>query len=138
MEQTKEVLDYSDLAQVRAYFENDRFATNAGMKIDTMTEYGCICSMDLNENHLNAIGAVMGGVMFTLADFAFAVASNRDHLPTVALDATIQYLSSPKGKRLIATAERIKSGRTTGVFQVKITDENGKAVALYTVTGYKS
>ena len=79
----------------------------------------------------------MGGVMFTLADFAFAVASNQRHKVTVALDVQIHYFSPPKGTRLLARAHCVKDGRTTCVYDVDITDDTGRAIARFTATGYK-
>lgn len=60
--------------------------------------------MTLNKNHLNAYGGVMGGVIFTLADFAFAVLSNQLHRPTVAQQVNINYLNALKAKKLFARA----------------------------------
>ena len=57
-------------------FENDRFATENGAVIEEVEEHYAQCSLKLGSRHRNAMGAVMGGVYFTLADFAFAVAAN--------------------------------------------------------------
>ena len=57
-------------------FENDRFATENGAVIEEVEEHYAKCSLKLGSHHRNAMGAVMGGVYFTLADFAFAVAAN--------------------------------------------------------------
>mgnify|MGYP003210662590 CR=1 FL=1 len=57
-------------------FENDRFATENGAVIEEVEEHYAQCSLKLGSRHRNAMGAVMGGVYFTLADFAFAVAGN--------------------------------------------------------------
>lgn len=54
-------------------FENDRFATENGAVIEEVEEHYAKCSLKLGSHHRNAMGAVMGGVYFTLADFAFAV-----------------------------------------------------------------
>ena len=79
----------------------------------------------------------MGGVIFTIADFAFAVASNNDHKPTVAMNVNINFLAESKGDCLFADAVRVKSGRTTSVFRIIVKDENGREVALFIGTGYK-
>ena len=128
---------FSTLTEAQAYFQGDRFATTNGMTLDELTEDGAVCSVTLNENHRNALGGVMGGVIFTLADLAFAAASNNDHEGTVALDVNIHFLSAAKGDRLIAAAKRIKSGRTTSVYEVTVSDDTGRRVALMVGTGYK-
>ena len=79
----------------------------------------------------------MGGAIFTLADFAFAVLVNNLHNPTVAQQVSINFLSIPKGKRLIATAHIKKDGRSTSVVNVDVTDDTGKDIAQFTGTGFK-
>ena len=64
------------IEEVREYFKNDTFATDAGIVIDEIGDHSSVCSVVLDERHCNAMGNVMGGVHYTLADFAFAVASN--------------------------------------------------------------
>ena len=129
--------NFNTAAEAQEYFKNDRFATVNGMKVDSLTEDGCICSLELNENHRNALGGVMGGVLFTLADFAFAISSNNVHMGTVAVDVSIQFLSAAKGTKLFAEASCVKDGRTTCVYQVTVTDDTGRKLALFTGTGYK-
>jgi len=128
---------FESLEQARETFKNDRFATNNGAYISELTDEKCVCRMDITDDHRNALGGIMGGAIFTLADFAFAVASNNDHSPTVALDVNIHFLSASKGNSLTATAKKVKSGRTTSVFEIKVTDDVGKDVALFIGTGYK-
>ena len=108
-----------------------------GASIDELTDNGCVCSLVLNDNHKNAVGGVMGGVIFTLADFAFIVAANNRHSVTVSLNASINYLGTAKGKKLIARAECRKDGKNTAIYNVDISDELGNDVAQLTGTGYK-
>ena len=76
---------FATLEEAREHFKNDRFATNAGMQIDEIGEDCSICSVTLTDDHKNAYGGVMGGVIFTLADFAFAVCANNIHALSVAM-----------------------------------------------------
>ena len=80
---------FNSLDEAQEFFKNDTFATNNGMKIECINEDGCVCSMDITKDHRNAYGGIMGGVIFTLGDFAFAVASNNVHTPTVALNVNV-------------------------------------------------
>lgn len=64
------------LKKVQERFKNDRFATDNGAVIEEVGEGYARCVMSLDEHHYNAVGSVMGGAVFTVADFAFAVASN--------------------------------------------------------------
>ena len=128
---------YQTLEEARELFKKDRFATGAGMQIDELGEDSCVCSMTLTENHQNAYGGVMGGVIFTLADFALAVTANRIHNLSVAQQVSINYLNAPKGKRLIASARCIKNGRTTMVINVDVRDDLGRSIALFVGTAFK-
>ena len=63
---------FNNVDEAREFFKGDTFATNNGMVIDELGKNYAKCSVLLNENHKNAYGKVMGGVIFTLGDFAFA------------------------------------------------------------------
>ena len=65
------------LDQIRTRFTADRFAAEAaGATVDAAEPNYARCSMPIRPVHLNANGIPMGGAIFTLADFAFAVAAN--------------------------------------------------------------
>lgn len=65
------------LTKVREQFKKDRFATEAtGITIEAVDENYAKCQLIVEEKHMNAAGSVMGGALFTLADFTFAVAAN--------------------------------------------------------------
>lgn len=128
---------YQSLEEARAVFKNDRFATSNGMQIDELGEDCCVCSMTITDHHRNAYGGVMGGVIFTLADFALAVTSNQIHSLSVAQQVSIYYLSAPKTDRMTARARCVKSGRTTTVINVDVADDTGRLVAQFTGTAFK-
>lgn len=79
----------------------------------------------------------MGGVYFTLADFAFAVAANWQKIGTVSVNTDISFVGTPKTKRIIAETELIKNGRSTCCYNVSVTDEDGNPVAAVKVLGFK-
>ncbi len=124
------------LEDVRAFFEKDRFATENGMVIDSIGENTAVCSMVISQRHMNAVGNVMGGVYFTLADFTFAVATNHEKAGMVSLSSTIDFHSIARGEKIICTAEKIKKGRTTCSYLMTLTDENGSLLATVLTTGY--
>ncbi len=128
---------FGSVEEAVEYFKNDKFAYNSGMVLEDLGEDFSLCTMELNGGHLNANGGIMGGVMFTLADLAFAALSNNIHRPTVAQQVSINYLAAPKGKTLKARAELIKSGRSSTIIQVKVTDDTDREIALFTGTGFK-
>lgn len=122
--------------QVRERFRNDRFATGNGAVIDEIADGFARCSLDLQRDHLNALGTVMGGAIFMLADFAFAVASNWQGTPRVSRTSQITYLGVAKGTRLVAEAHRVKEGYSTCFYVVDIKDELGNQVAQVTSDGF--
>jgi acyl-CoA thioesterase len=128
---------YKTLEEAREVFKGDRFATSNGMQIDEIGEDSCICSMTITDDHRNAYGGVMGGVIFTLSDFALAVAANQIHHLSVAQQVSINYLNAPKGTRLIAHAKCIKNGRTTTVINVEVKDDTGRMIAQFVGTAFK-
>lgn len=124
-------------AEIRNQFEKDRFATENGAVIDEVDDHYAKCSLKIEDRHRNAMGAVMGGVYFTLADFALAVASNWQKMGTVSLNSEITYLSAAKGERLTAEAVCVKNGRTTSYYRIDVTDDLGNLTAAVTATAYK-
>ena len=124
------------LTKLKEEYKNDKFATNAGCVITEASAKRVICEMPISENLLNAHGAVMGGAIFTLADFAFAVASNFEGIPSVAIECNIRYYAPPKGRKLIATCITDKEGRTLGHYTVEVKDDYGSKVAGYTAIAF--
>ena len=128
---------FRDLEDARAYFEGDRFAVENGMVLEEIGDGTSVCSLEITDHHRNANGGVMGGAVFTLADFAFAAASNSRHRPTVGQQISINFLSATRGKRLIARAACKKDGRTSCVYNIDVTDDLGRDIAQFVGTGYK-
>ncbi|MDO4608478.1 MAG: PaaI family thioesterase [Clostridia bacterium] len=124
------------LKELQELYKNDRFATNAGCKIVEADSDKVICEMEITENLLNAHGSVMGGAMFTLADLAFAVTSNLNGIPSVAIESNIRFYSATKGTKLIATCKTDKDGRNLGHYTVEIKDDLGKKIAGYTAVAF--
>ena len=124
------------LEDVRKFFAGDRFATENGAVIEEIGHLSATCSLKITDSHRNAMGAVMGGTYFMLADFAFAVAANHEKMGCVSLRSDISFLGSAKGEKLIAKAVCIKDGRTTACYRVDVTDNLGNLTATVTVTGY--
>ena len=126
------------LAEVRERFAHDRFATDAcGCTVWEAWRGHAVCAFEIGPVHRNALGAVMGGAIFTLADFALAVASNVDDDPAVSVSNTIEFLSSTRGTQLIATCDAEKSGRSLAFYTVIVRDDLGMTVARMSATCYR-
>ena len=124
------------LAEVRERFLMDRFATENGAVIDSIGPRTAVCSMKVSDSHRNAYGSVMGGALFTLADFAFAVAANWNDCLHVSRTNTITFLSMPKGDTLYAEAVCLKEGGSTCLYKVTVRDSEGRDAAYVTVDGH--
>ena len=110
--------------ELREFFKADLFAMEQGITIDRVSENEAECSMKLKPVHRNAAGGIQGGVLFTLADFTFAVLANSKGINTVSLGNTIQYLSTPKGDSIRAVAETVKDGRAIISCEVRVYDKD--------------
>ena len=133
-----ELYDDATLAEAREFFNKDVYASKqTGIKLDAAGKNYAKCSIELGNEHRNAYGGVMGGVMFTLADFTFAVSSNFKQGHTVSVTSQINFTGMAKGKKLIAESRLIKDGRTICLYAIDITDELGTKVAFVTFSGMK-
>lgn len=128
----------SALEEIRNRFKNDHFATDTtGIVIDSAEPGKAVCSMNLEERHMNENNVPMGGAVFTLADFTCAIASNGySERKTVSQNVSITFLSPAKGKRLIAEASCLREGRTTALYMADVRDELGNYVAHAVLNGY--
>lgn len=124
------------LEKIRDTFSQDRYASSATKLriLDAEPGYAKVM-FDIQECHLNADGKPMGGIFFTAADFAFAIASNGEKMGTVTVSATIQYLNAAKGNSVIAEARCDKDGKRLCFYTVEIFDENDVDIARVSITG---
>ena len=124
--------------EIEAVFAADRFATQAaGCRVVEGARGRAVAEMELADVHRNAMGNVMGGAIFTLADFALAICCNIGEEPTVSVDSNISFLRATKGAKLTATATCTKPGRHLGFYDVLVEDDLGKAIARMTATCYR-
>jgi acyl-CoA thioesterase len=127
----------SDLNEIKEFFGNDVYASKTtGIEIVDAEPGYAKCRLVIDERHKNAVGQVMGGVFFVMADFAFAIAANYKQPPTVTQSSQIVYLSPAKSNVLYAETEKIRSGRKTCFYKISITDDTGELCAYVTVSGF--
>ena len=128
----------ASLQQIRAAFAADCFATEAcGATIVDAGYQWAVCQLELGDRHLNAQGNVMGGAIFTLADFCLAIVCNVGEQPTVLVSSNIEYLLAPKGQLLTASGSVLRSGRNLGFYNVDVHDDAGNHVARLSATCYR-
>lgn len=129
--------DQGYLGAQRERFAGDHFATEAcGCQVVEAAPGRAVCAFDVGEAHRNARGAVMGGAILTLADFALAVASNHagEEGGAVTLTTSAEFLAPVRGSRVVATCEADREGRRVGFYTTQVTDELGTQVAKVTST----
>lgn len=124
--------------ELEEFFNKDRYATEVtGCKIVEGWKGHGVAELPLTEAHKNALGNVMGGAIFTLADFALAIACNIGQDPTVNLTTTIDYIAATKGTKLTATADCTRDGRRIAFYDVVVTDDEEKLIAKLSIVGYR-
>ncbi len=126
------------LDEIRERFSADRFAADTtGVRIERAEPGRAVCTLRLRDGHMNSNNVPMGGALFTLADFAFAVAANGfSETVSVSQHISMTFLAPAKGKVLTAEASCLRAGRRTCLYQVAVTDDEGVFVAHMTVNGF--
>ena len=125
-------LDY-----LKEFFQNDLFAIKLlGAEIIEAHDDYAKCSFKINRDHQNAINIVMGGAIFTLADFTFAVATNQhEEYNTVSTTANISFLNPGRGELLYAEAIKIRDGKTVCFYDVNVYNEKNVLIAKVNISG---
>ncbi len=130
--------EHPTMEEMEAFFSQDHYATEAtGCRVVEGWKGHGVAEMDIQTIHQNAQGNVMGGAIFTLADFALAIASNIGQDPTVNLSSSIEYIKATRGTKLIATADCVKDGRRIAFYDVVITDDTDALIAKVSIVGYR-
>ena len=109
----------------------DPFAQSLGIELQELRPGYGRTAMTLTPQMVNFHGIPHGGVIFSLADAAFAAASNSHGQTAVALSMTVQYLAAAKpGARLTAEAQELRKGNRAGFYQIAVKTEGGEVVAI--------
>lgn len=118
------------------FFNQDRFANGNGIRIVEIRPGYARAEMTVEARHLNAVGILQGGAVFTLADLAFAGACNSHGVLAVACQADITFFKAVSGGKVTATAEEISRTRKLSTCLIRVTDEAGEPVALFKGVAY--
>jgi acyl-CoA thioesterase len=116
----------------KTMYERDPASQALGMTLDAIRPGYARMRMRVRDDMLNGHGTCHGGYIFMLADSAFAFACNSHNFNTVGAGCTIDYLAPGRaGDVLVAEAvEQALSGKT-GVYDVVVTDQDGRKIALF-------
>jgi acyl-CoA thioesterase len=113
------------------FFEADIFARQTGIELVEVSPGRARVRMEIGEQHLNSHRTVHGGAIFTLADTAFALASNSHGVPAAAINAHISYITAARSGILYADAEEFARNPKLASYTVQVTDENGAKIAIF-------
>jgi len=121
---------------IKSTLGEDRVAEYFGMRTESAGEGHATVSLLLEDRHLNGLNIAQGGVIFALADVAFALASN-SRGAAIAANCTISFCSATKAGTLRAVAREISLSRKLGTYEVTVSGDDGKVVALFQGLAYR-
>ena len=128
---TKDAQALAELAG-KTMYERDPASKGLGMRLDEIRPGYARMSMRVRPDMLNGHASCHGGFIFTLADSAFAFACNSHNFNTVGAGCTIDYLAPGReGDVLTAEAQEQALAGKTGVYDVTVTNAEGKTIALF-------
>jgi acyl-CoA thioesterase len=120
-------------------YTGDLFSQWLGIKLTEIKAGYCKLEMQVRKEMLNGFSILHGGVTFSLADSALAFASNSHGRKAVSIDATMSYISQVKeGDIITAVATEEAITEKTGVYIIKVTDQDKKVVAILKGTVYRT
>jgi len=126
-----------DTNTARDFFANDRYAALSGIEIVEAGKGYCKTRLLIKDKHLNAANVVQGGAIFTLADLAFAVASNSHGQLALAINVNISFLRATSTGTLYAIATEVGDPKQLGAYDVLVTDEQGEVIARFNGMVYR-
>ncbi|MDR0892034.1 MAG: PaaI family thioesterase [Mediterranea sp.] len=117
---------------IEEFFKNDLFAAEVGVTLLEVHKGYSKTQLEIQPKHLNAAGRTQGGVVFTLADYALAAAANSHGILSFSLSSNITFMrASGVGDTLFAEARERYIGRSTGLYQVDVTNGQGELIATF-------
>jgi acyl-CoA thioesterase len=136
---TQEDRDALAIRVVDKMMQEDLFSQWLGISVLEITEGYSKIQLTLREEMINGFNVIHGGVAFSLADSAFAFACNSRNNLSMALDTSITFTKATKpGDVLTAEAKELHNGRSTGLYLITLTNQNGEQVALFKGTCFRT
>jgi len=117
--------------------QNDQFARHNGIELVTAKPGWAQVKMVIQPFHFNGAKTVHGGAIFTLADFAFAIAANAHGQLAMGINTSTSFIKAAHSGTLYGEAQEIARNRRLGNYQVKITDDQQQLIALFQGTAYR-
>jgi len=126
------------MEQIKEFFQNkDLFARHCGIKLLEVSKGSAKAQVEIKKHTLNGLGTSHGGIIFTLADLAFAAAANSHGTVAVAINVSISYLKAVSEGFLTAEAKELSCNRKISSYTVDVTDQSGDTVAVFQGMAYR-
>lgn len=126
------------MEKLKKFFqEQDLFARHCGIELLDAGPGWARVSMEIQPFHFNGARTVHGGAIFTLADFAFAVASNSHGQLSMGINTATSFVQAALGGTLYAEAREIALNRRLGSYQVRVTNEEEQLIAQFQGTVFR-
>jgi acyl-CoA thioesterase len=125
------------LEAMEGFIDQDRYARYLGVEICHWSEGYAKAKLELNKNHLNSVNTVHGGVIFSLADCAFSVASNSRRMVAVAIQVCISFFKATSSGALYAEAREVSRNSKLATYLIEVTDDSGSLIAMFQGTVYR-
>lgn len=126
-----------DSERVGRLLAADNYAKGLGVELVSVAEDEIVVGLDVVDEHANFLGVGHGGMVFSLADCAFSLASNSAGADAVAIDTHLVLTAASRpGDRLEARIRELSRGRTLGTYRAEVTRSDGRIVGLFTGTVY--
>jgi len=123
---------------INRFFKSDKFGEYVGIELLEVSAGSAKVKLELKDQHLNALKTAHGGAIFTLADLAFALASNSHGTIATAINASISYTkAATAGTTLIAEAKEVAVNPKLGNYTIHVTNEQGDIIAIFQGLAYR-
>jgi len=122
---------------IQDFLKGDSFALFAGIELLEVKKGYAKARLEIKPMHLNGGGVCQGGAIFTLADLAFAAATNSHAKMTLSITSTMNFFKAESKGYLYAEAKEVFDHKRLSNCEVQITNEEGELIATFNGTGYR-
>ncbi len=120
------------MEKLKQFFSaQDLFAKHVGIELIEVAPGYAKTSMKIESHHFNGAKTVHGGAIFTLADFAFAVASNSRGTLAMGINTSVSFVKSATNGTLYAEAREQSLNPKLASYSVHVTDDDNETVAIF-------
>ncbi len=120
------------MEEIKQFFSaQDLFAKHVGIELIEVAPGYAKTSMKIGPHHFNGAKTVHGGAIFTLADFAFAVASNSHGNLAMGINTSVSFVKAATSGTLYAEAREQSLNPKLASYSVHVTDDDKETVAIF-------